>query len=262
LLESTGWYKVNYNMAEPFSWGKGEGCTFLDGDCISKTTKKANFKEFCTSFGSYGCTFHGRHGAYCGNTGLTSSSSLTSSFNYFGDNRVVSDAFSDNCPAYNAYSNVDCEDPNSASRAILTGETYAVGSKCFMGSLYPTGALSTQYQYCLNYNCLKQTNGEYFLQLVIGKTTATCTTAGNLKVAGFYGSITCPDPNQYCTTVGVKYCKRGCLGRGTCGSDAKCKCNAGYTGVDCSTKVSTVEKEKKVLQPPFNEKDIMVGKDN
>jgi len=174
----------------------------------------------------------------------------------------MSDAFSDNCPYVNAFSNVDCEDSGSAARAIITGESYTVGSKCFMGTLYPTGALSTQYQYCLNYNCQKQTSGKYFLQLVMGSTTATCTAAGSLKVSGYYGSITCPEPTEFCTTVGQKYCKRGCLGRGTCGSDAKCQCYAGYTGVDCGTSVSSVEKAKAVLMPAFNEKDIMVGKED
>jgi hypothetical protein len=249
-------------MAEPFFFGKGKGCTFLDGACVSKTTKTANFQsEYCSTIASYGCTFHRRHGGFCGNTGLYSSATLNTNQNYWGDNRIVNDIFSDNCPYVNAYANVDCEDTNSAVRAIISGESYTAGSKCFMGTLYPTGALSKQYQYCLSYTCAKQTTGNYFLKLNIGTTAATCTAAGSLKVAGYYGSIDCPDPTTFCTTVGIKYCKRGCLGRGTCGTDGKCKCNAGYTGSDCSLKVVTIEKEKKINAPAFDKKDIMVGKD-
>ncbi len=33
FLESTGWYtSVNYDYAEPYIWGKGKGCNFLDID--------------------------------------------------------------------------------------------------------------------------------------------------------------------------------------------------------------------------------------
>jgi hypothetical protein len=259
LLESSGWYQVNYNMAEPFFWGKGKGCAFLDGTCVSSTTKKANFNEFCTTIGSYGCSFHGRAGGFCGNTGLFSNAALDKDFNYWGDNRVVNDNFADNCPYINAYSNVDCEDTNSAARAVIKGESYGIGSKCFMGTLYPTGGLSRQYQYCLKYNCEKQTSGKYYLRMYFGTNSAVCTAAGNLKVAGYSGTITCPDPQEYCTTVGIKYCKRGCLGRGTCGSDAKCKCFTGYTGDDCSTKVTVVEIERKIVAPPFDVRDILPG---
>lgn len=33
LFESTGWYpNVNYTYAEPSTWGKGKGCSFLSID--------------------------------------------------------------------------------------------------------------------------------------------------------------------------------------------------------------------------------------
>ena len=32
MLDSTGWYDADYNLAEPTSWGAGEGCDFLDID--------------------------------------------------------------------------------------------------------------------------------------------------------------------------------------------------------------------------------------
>jgi len=258
LLEGTGWYKVNYAMAEPIYWGKGKGCTFTDGRCMS-TTKTANSAEFCTTYESNGCSFHGRSGGYCGNTGIVTQTTLNSYFNYWGDDRVVTDSFADNCPYINAYANVDCEDTSttSASRAIISGEAYELGSKCFMGTLYPTGPLSSQYQYCLQYNCEKQTSGSYYLQLIFGSTKATCTKAGSISVSGYYGNIVCPDPELYCTTIGIQYCKRGCLGRGTCGSNGKCTCNSGWTGNDCSTATTAIEQEQTILAPSFDENDIL-----
>jgi hypothetical protein len=43
LLEDSGWYKVDYNMAGNLVWGKGQGCAFLD------LSNGHNFKEFCPS---------------------------------------------------------------------------------------------------------------------------------------------------------------------------------------------------------------------
>ena len=41
LFESTGWYpNVNFSLAEPMTWGRGRGCTFLNID-------NCNFPEFC-----------------------------------------------------------------------------------------------------------------------------------------------------------------------------------------------------------------------
>ncbi|XP_037027187.1 leishmanolysin-like peptidase isoform X1 [Bradysia coprophila] len=33
LMEDSGWYKANYNMASPLSWGKGLGCSFAMQSC-------------------------------------------------------------------------------------------------------------------------------------------------------------------------------------------------------------------------------------
>ncbi|XP_061465001.1 leishmanolysin-like peptidase isoform X1 [Rhineura floridana] len=33
LMEDTGWYKANYNMAEKLDWGRGKGCDFVMKSC-------------------------------------------------------------------------------------------------------------------------------------------------------------------------------------------------------------------------------------
>ena len=33
VLEDTGWYEPNYDMADPLSWGKGLGCDFVNKSC-------------------------------------------------------------------------------------------------------------------------------------------------------------------------------------------------------------------------------------
>lgn len=48
MFEDSGWYKVDYNMANMFLWGKNEGCLFSDlaGSCTDKDYNYNN--EFCS----------------------------------------------------------------------------------------------------------------------------------------------------------------------------------------------------------------------
>lgn len=34
LMEDTGWYKANMDMAQPLSWGKNLGCQFAARSCM------------------------------------------------------------------------------------------------------------------------------------------------------------------------------------------------------------------------------------
>ncbi|XP_022901692.1 leishmanolysin-like peptidase [Onthophagus taurus] len=51
LMEDTGWYRANYAMAEPMSWGKGLGCDFVMKSCkewiSTKTARGLSIHPFC-----------------------------------------------------------------------------------------------------------------------------------------------------------------------------------------------------------------------
>ena len=48
FFDSMGWYyDINYQYAEPTTWGKNQGCPF-------KNIENCNFPEFCTGTG-FGC---------------------------------------------------------------------------------------------------------------------------------------------------------------------------------------------------------------
>jgi leishmanolysin len=238
LLEGTGWYQVSYAMAEPIYWGKGQGCAFLNSPCVT-SSKTAAFEEFCTPLAQGGCSFHGRSGGYCGAVSTaTTDSTLEPQFNYFGNKTIVSDTFADNCPYIRPYSNEDCQNPVYQSNSLLSTEVYGSGSMCFMGTLYPTGTLKTKTSYCLQYTCEKQTAGNFFLRIVFGTNSALCKSLGSISVTGYYGKVDCPDPDDYCTTIGAKFCKRGCMGKGTCNTvTGKCTCQTGWRGADCGIAV-------------------------
>jgi len=234
LLEGSGWYSVNYAMAEPIYWGKGQGCAFLNSKCVNPTTKTASFEEFCTPLTSSGCSYHGRSGGYCGAVSSVSNAKLVDPFNYFGNNTVVTDVYADNCPYVRPYLNEDCQNPSYQTNALLSTEVYGSGSMCFTGTLYPTGTLKSKTSYCLQYNCEKQTDGTFNLRVLFGTKSALCTAKGNIAVSGYYGKFDCPDPDDYCTTIGAKFCKRGCMGKGTCNTTTgKCTCQTGWRGADC-----------------------------
>lgn len=74
LMEDTGWYKVNYRMAEPLQWGKNLGCLFAKNSCGAwiKVHKDAgqSIAPFCDitesfSKGRTGCSVDGRSVAKC-----------------------------------------------------------------------------------------------------------------------------------------------------------------------------------------------------
>jgi leishmanolysin len=206
MLASSGWYQVDYSMADPFFYGKGEGCGYLSAS--------SGYKEFCSTSGE-GCSFHGQAGGYCG-----------------------SDSFSDGANYMRAYSNRDCTTSAGAGSATISAESYNAASKCFTGTLYPGGGLGATKAYCFTYTCSHSSSGNYQLNIHVGSATGVCTAKGQIRVAGYSGVLNCPDPNIYCSTVGQPACRRGCMGKGTCAGGV-CSCFSGWGGSDCSKKTTS-----------------------
>lgn len=42
LMEDTGWYRANYSMAQPMTWGKGLGCDFVMKSCKEWISAKSS----------------------------------------------------------------------------------------------------------------------------------------------------------------------------------------------------------------------------
>jgi len=61
LLEDTGWYNVDYSMADPFEWGKGKGCNFPKLKCNAPE----RFSEFCWDTSLVNCDASGNLQTHC-----------------------------------------------------------------------------------------------------------------------------------------------------------------------------------------------------
>jgi leishmanolysin len=233
LLEGTGWYKPEYTMADNFYWGNGKGCGFLTQPCMNKQTQKPNFDEFCQPLTQQGCTYTGRGIGFCGSPVPFENPDLPSNIDYWGNKSIVYDSFADNCPYYIQYSNADCENSTHSKIAKLPEESFGKGSKCFSGNIFSGAPLPKQVGYCLKYHCELVNSDAWLLVIELGYKTVKCYNKGAAPVSGYQGTINCPDPYAYCTTVGKKVCPRGCMGKGTCEVNGTCVCGAGWEGDDC-----------------------------
>jgi len=211
LLEASGWYKPDYSYAEPYFFGKGQGCDFINQKCSSN---KASFDEFCTGSGR-GCAPHGRGGGKCS-----------------------SDSKSNGCKYIDPDTDYDCENPDGQDNARFAElEVYGRGadSKCFTGTLNARKSNNGLTSFCFKYECVGEGVNTQ-LQVILGNDRVVCDAPGQKSIDGYYGALNCPDPITFCAGVGKKYCPRNCMGRGTCGADFKCVCNEGFQGVDCGLK--------------------------
>ena len=210
LLEGSGWYLPDYSYAEPYFYGKGQGCGFVTGTCSST---KSSFDEFCTGT-TRGCAPHGRGGGKCS-----------------------SDSIMDGCRFVYPDEDYDCENPDGEDYARLPElQTFGrgAGSKCFTGDLNSRSSTSKT-SFCFKYTCVGS-GSSTSVEVQVGNHKAVCTKEGKKTISGYYGSIDCPDPQTFCNGPGKKYCPRNCMGRGTCVNNV-CKCRTGFKGVDCALKV-------------------------
>lgn len=150
LLEGTGWYQTDTTLAEPLVWGLNEGCSFLDGSCIDKTTKTAAFAEFCDEIDEEYCTLDYRYKGECAVQSAKTCSS-PSSENYFGDGTCALDTFADNCPYPIYYSNGDCQ--MAGDQYLNYDQVFGTSSRCFRGTLVKSDYTpdSSKNTFCLSY---------------------------------------------------------------------------------------------------------------
>jgi len=205
FLEGSGWYVPDYNYAEPFYFGQGQGCYF-----ISATSGTASRfpDEYCT--GGKGCANVGIAGGNC-----------------------QSDVKTDGLKYINPDENYHCQNDDGDSYARLPDlQVFGrdANSKCFEGTLNTKNSNSPT-TFCFRYSC-SGSGSNTQLTLQVGNMNVVCENAGTQSVDGYFGVVNCPDPLTFCNTVGLKYCPRNCMNRGSCVNN-QCVCDSGYNGIDC-----------------------------
>mmetsp|Transcript_3962 Transcript_3962/g.3382 ORF Transcript_3962/g.3382 Transcript_3962/m.3382 type:complete len:194 (-) Transcript_3962:547-1128(-) len=171
FLEGTGWYLVNYSKADSFAWGKERGCSFLTDPCIEDVVGKPPISdEFCETLNSHGCTADHTHKAICAAKHAPPDPIFTGLyFDYYDNQTISTDWYSDNCPYYIPYDYGNCKETSHDSNEILVDEYYGGDSKCFVHTLTKS-SLSDYYHPgnvrggCFKFDC--QTAGDgYRLQI-------------------------------------------------------------------------------------------------
>ncbi|KAF5214545.1 hypothetical protein ECC02_012846, partial [Trypanosoma cruzi] len=107
-LEDTGFYKANWGMEEPMSWGKNSGCALLTEKCLINGVTQYP-EMFCTAeTGLFLCTSDRLALGYC--TIYLYTAELPSQYQYFSNLKLGGSAyaFMDFCPHVQPYSNTWC----------------------------------------------------------------------------------------------------------------------------------------------------------
>lgn len=201
LMADSGWYKVNYNQADEFNWGKGAGCGFYDFSCST------NYREFCPKpvVGNPATYF------YC-------------SKDYTSKAYCIGTDFTDNCYIKEYMSDYNCnfQDPNFSRTTLY--ESPGHNSRCFI-----TNYNNQQYPGCYPSACSGNT-----IVLTVNGRNVTCGQAGTTVSVGSV-TIVCPNPSDFCSYLSQQ-CLNDCSGNGRC-MNGGCFCNLFYDGTDCSINV-------------------------
>ena len=232
LLEDTGWYQVDYSFGQIPIFARNIGCSYFQNTCL--TNSISNFPGlFCNNTQSGSCDYFRLNKASCNVAIYTLE--LSPAFHYFSNpNKGGADNFPDFCPYKSANSNGSCRGiflAQTSTRAYAL-ESISTNSRCFESTLAQNpnliiGAYSACYEVL---NCT--TTGA---NILIGSHIIFCPFTGGTKtLAGFSGSLSCPNSSILCSDVP---CKNLCSGLGIC-ITGQCNCFAGYTGDDCSIQCS------------------------
>ena len=240
VLNNTGWYYINSTMADTFSWGVNKGCSFLEGPCMNNASVGygSAYEEFCSPYNTYGCSRDASAIGYCS---YSLGEPQYSQWDYYNNGSISVDPFSDNCPYY--YPMKNCEKAWNNDNNIFIDAYYGTGSKCFSGtfikSQFSSNYTGNQVAGCFYYHCYPITNTtDWELHIYFGTNTAICTKyQGTEPISNYIGVVNCPNANTFCAVETAIYCKRGCMGRGTC-LNKSCVCSDGWGGSDCSQMIT------------------------
>lgn len=238
LFKDTGWYEVDYSLAQMPYFAKNIGCDFFDKNCIENQTS-TNSSIWCTNKTSWGCDYFALNKGGCGVKNYTSS--IPKAFQYF-ESTVLggTDGYMDYCPYNNPLTNGNCRG-GYVSTFTFTNSKEVIGqnSRCFESTLMLKPASTSAPIYAACYEVLDCNSTAVTIK--IHNTTVVCPFNGTqITLTGFNGWFRCPKNNMVCQDIP---CKNFCYARGTCSARGECNCFPGFGGYSCNVTCSSNCKE-------------------
>ena len=219
LLEDSGWYEVNYDMAEPFFFGKGVGCKILEGEC-------GLHGSMCSQEGEGGCHYNYDMQSYCMGSELTPRCKF---FSTGSRDFVTHDCrYSDN------------RNKENGNLSDLLKESYGLGSRCFEGHFEVMNYVNSYTARSGNFThrnmCYKAKCQDNKVIMQIGDKNYECLTSGQkIKFEGLKQGdyVQCPDIKDFCEQENAR-CEDDCNLNGRCTKTGKCWCYVGFSGPTCA----------------------------
>ncbi len=208
ILEDSSWYKANFSAAITPTFGRGAGCGFVDGECISGG-KIPDYSEgfFCNSLDDSpgyrsGCDYMHTHKASCD---LRPNLNIHPKFQHFlPENPDFGSPFADmkHCPL-RSKNLISCSSRTHwIHHSSLRGESFDKNSRC-----YETDA---GVPVCLETVCNPDDNS---LGVVVQGNLFRCSYDGQEINIGLGYSIICPRIAVVCPHF---ICPSNCSGKGVC----------------------------------------------
>ncbi|KAG9407377.1 hypothetical protein AC1031_002110 [Aphanomyces cochlioides] len=207
-FQDSGWYQVNLTSAQRMFWGANRGCAFATDTCIQGTPSSpipVPDDHFCVDASTDGCYADLTSRAYC-TLRSWPNSTIPPYDQYFANSSIGGDSFADYCPLLSGYKSGDCSVPSNlvtppGTSINLLGETYGPSSFCTKSSLLTYAnrrwSFPGRTTGCYSMTCMA--DGSITVTVVGASSPVQCTAKGQVKtVAGFRGTLTCPDPAVVC----------------------------------------------------------------
>ncbi|KAL7545373.1 hypothetical protein ACHAWF_008721 [Thalassiosira exigua] len=254
LLEDSGWYIPNYEVAQNSPWGLGAGCEFVEEQCIQDgDLPKWAEGTFCNDKEKIGCTPDRQIIALCSIAAW--SGNLPEGYQYFEDPSVGGALQQmEFCPAYSTIyrfelgdskPTLDCTDPGIDGTWVeITGEVFGKDSRCIESASGPRPL-------CLKVTCGENGEDRGAVVFEAKGEKIKCTHGETLKLPDVAADVICPSFEQICPD---SVCPANCAGRGVCDftlSPAQCKCfDKGDTSPFCEGSPSSFTSTETVTAAP------------
>ncbi|RNC43517.1 GP63 group I member a protein [Trypanosoma cruzi] len=195
-FEDTGFYKANWGMEEPMSWGNNSGCALLTEKCVINGVTKYP-EMFCTARSSLlSCTSDRLALGYCGMK--LYDAPLSPQYQYFSNPKLGGSPgfLMDFCPYIRPYVKTWCSNGNAT---VMRGSRVGPTSKCLKGDgLADSEGLVGDV--CAEVSCDK---GEVSVRHLGDDAWHKCPEGSSITPTGLFmkGRILCPKYDDVCIVI-------------------------------------------------------------